>query len=133
MAMPSPYLHSAFRTTSLRSMTRCRAFRDAGREVRSSSGSWQCPAPQGRRRRSPTPGSAATARFGPARGRGMHMTAPEGDVGDRMKLVRVAMQQFLHEGRPLASVVLDGTRLVCLVLSTQDWRYRLVLVDEAGV
>lgn len=50
-----------------------------------------------------------------------------------MKLVRVAMQQFLHEGRPLASVVLDGTRLVCLVLSTQDWRYRLVLVDEAGV
>ncbi|MGG7464823.1 hypothetical protein [Plantibacter sp. YIM 135347] len=49
-----------------------------------------------------------------------------------MKLERLATHRFVQEGSPLSSVVVDGVGLVCLVLSTDDWRYRLVVVSDAG-
>lgn len=53
-------------------------------------------------------------------------------IGDRLKLSRVASHRFVQEGSRIAAVVVDGAGLVCLVLSTADWRYRLVVVDEKG-
>ncbi|WP_139368704.1 hypothetical protein [Agreia bicolorata] len=49
-----------------------------------------------------------------------------------MKLEQVAKHRFLQEGSPLSYITIPNVGLLCLVVSTRDWRYRLVAVDDAG-